>query len=179
MLPGPYWRRTWGIDPPRDRSPRKVLNPMQGKLPMHLSPRCGARSKRAGEPCETKLLLKRSRRHLLKLYEGVQVSHSFFEAGHYVDCVPISQQPSLKGRGEQAAKAPPRPTSPSRPPKGETGSAAPGKTQTLDLRLTRKNQLVRTQDRVPRANDPNAPRDSRGHGAFRNLERVFAGPQDR
>ena len=79
------------------------------------------------------------RRHLLKLYEGVQVSHSFFEAGHYVDCVPISQQPSLKGRGEQAAKAPPRPTSPSRPPKGETGSAAPGKTQTLDLRLTRKN----------------------------------------
>jgi uncharacterized protein YjcR len=28
-----------------------VLNPMQGKLPMHLSPRCGARSKRTGEPC--------------------------------------------------------------------------------------------------------------------------------
>ena len=98
------------------------------------------------------------RRHLLKLYEGVQVSHSFFEAGHYVDCVPISQQPSLKGRGEQAAKAPPRPTSPSRPPKGETGSAAPGKTQTLDLRLTRKNNSFGHGPRVPRANDPNAPR---------------------
>jgi len=26
---------------------------MQGKLPMHLSPRCGARSKRTGEPCRS------------------------------------------------------------------------------------------------------------------------------
>ena len=26
---------------------------MQGKLPMHLSPRCGARSKRTGEPCQS------------------------------------------------------------------------------------------------------------------------------
>ena len=151
MLPGPYWRRTWGIDPPRDRSPRKVLNPMQGKLPMHLSPRCGGSIEARWRAVRDEAAFEEMRRHLLKLYEGVQVSHSFFEAGHYVDCVPISQQPSLKGRGEQAAKAPPRPTSPSRPPKGETGSAAPGKTQTLDLRLTRKNDLSgNTGPRAPR-----------------------------
>ena len=33
--------------------PREGAQPMQGKLPMHLSPRCGARSKRTGEPCQS------------------------------------------------------------------------------------------------------------------------------
>src|SRR4051794_4073731 len=28
-------------------------NPMQSKLPMHLSPRCGARTKSSGEPCRS------------------------------------------------------------------------------------------------------------------------------
>jgi hypothetical protein len=27
------------------------LNPMQTQLPMHLSPRCGAHSRRTGKPC--------------------------------------------------------------------------------------------------------------------------------
>jgi hypothetical protein len=28
------------------------LNPMQNPLPMHLSPRCGAHSRRTGKPCK-------------------------------------------------------------------------------------------------------------------------------
>jgi Neprosin len=78
------------------------------------------------------------KRHLLSLYEGVHVAHSFFEAGHYVDCVPIDQQPSLRGRDPQDTKGPPRAIVPTRPPKAQAGDRPPGKTQTLDLRLTGK-----------------------------------------
>jgi len=35
--------------------------------------------------------------HILSMYEGVTVNHSFVEAdGMYVDCIPFDQQPSLK-----------------------------------------------------------------------------------
>lgn len=35
-------------------SPQKArINPMQSKLTMHLSPRCSARSKRSGKPCQS------------------------------------------------------------------------------------------------------------------------------
>jgi Neprosin activation peptide len=38
------------------------------------------------------------KKHLTKLYQGVQVSHSFMdENGSVFDCVPIEQQPGLKG----------------------------------------------------------------------------------
>ncbi len=47
------------------------------------------------------------RAHILKLYEGTEVTHSFVdENGSIFDCVPIEQQPSLKGADGPAATAP-------------------------------------------------------------------------
>src|SRR5262249_51399875 len=37
------------------------------------------------------------RRHILGLYRGVKVAHSFVTAdGHHVDCIPIGQQTTLR-----------------------------------------------------------------------------------
>jgi hypothetical protein len=36
------------------------------------------------------------RQHILLLYQGVEVSHSFMRDSDYFDCVPIEQQPSVK-----------------------------------------------------------------------------------
>ena len=47
------------------------------------------------------------RRHVLGLYEGVEALHSFVDDGGQVfDCIPIEQQPSLRGSGEKIAEAP-------------------------------------------------------------------------
>src|SRR4051812_10191045 len=49
------------------------------------------------------------RNHILSLYEGVTVKHSFLEDGRHVDCVPFEQQPSLrggKGAGTDRSKQP-------------------------------------------------------------------------
>jgi hypothetical protein len=45
------------------------------------------------------------RQHILKHYQGVQAEHSFMDGnGSIFDCIPIEQQPGL--RGKQLAKAP-------------------------------------------------------------------------
>jgi hypothetical protein len=48
--------------------------------------------------------------HILRLYEGVHPTNSFFENGSFVDCVPLRQQPGLRGalpaRPDKAAIAP-------------------------------------------------------------------------
>jgi hypothetical protein len=45
--------------------------------------------------------------HILKHYEGVEAKHSFVDAnGSIFDCIPIEQQPSLKGKKESIPKAP-------------------------------------------------------------------------
>jgi hypothetical protein len=61
------------------------------------------------------------RTHILKLYEGTQVPHSFVDAnGSTFDCVPIEQQPSLRGVSGAIPKAPDLPTTPKPPtPAGE------------------------------------------------------------
>jgi hypothetical protein len=47
------------------------------------------------------------RRHVLSMYEGVTVAHSFFVDGQYFDCIPIEQQPSVRRLGlEQVVLAP-------------------------------------------------------------------------
>ena len=56
------------------------------------------------------------RTHILKLYEGTQVPHSFVDAnGSTFDCVPIEQQPSLKGVSGAIPKAPDLPPMPKQP----------------------------------------------------------------
>jgi hypothetical protein len=47
------------------------------------------------------------RRHILGLYEGVQASHSFMdESGAIFDCIPIEQQPALRGSTDGVGSAP-------------------------------------------------------------------------
>ena len=50
------------------------------------------------------------RAHLLSLYDGVTVRHSYAFDGQVFDCVPIAEQPSLRLNGASApAPPPPRP----------------------------------------------------------------------
>jgi Neprosin len=51
------------------------------------------------------------KRHLIKRYEDVTVTHSFAdENGQIFDCIPVRQQPSLKGTDTTVAEAPDLPT---------------------------------------------------------------------
>jgi len=51
------------------------------------------------------------RQHILSLYEGVEVTHSFVDDnGQIFDCIPVEQQPSLKGASTGPAVAPDAPT---------------------------------------------------------------------
>jgi hypothetical protein len=53
------------------------------------------------------------RQHIQKLYEGVQVTHSFVEGSQTFDCMPIDKQPALRMQGLSAiAAAPPAPSAP-------------------------------------------------------------------
>ena len=60
------------------------------------------------------------RAHLLRLYDGVRVRHSYALDSQVFDCVPIAQQPSLRLSGETAPAAPP-PV----PPGGSPSEGAP------------------------------------------------------
>src|ERR1700737_2153254 len=45
--------------------------------------------------------------HIVQLYEGVEAPHSFVDqSGAIFDCIPIEQQPSLRGSGESVSEAP-------------------------------------------------------------------------
>jgi hypothetical protein len=41
------------------------------------------------------------RSHIVKLYEGVEVKHSFVEDSDHFDCVPVAQQPFGAGAGAE------------------------------------------------------------------------------
>jgi hypothetical protein len=47
------------------------------------------------------------RQHILSLYDGVQVSHSFELDGSHFDCLPVEQQPSVRLSGEKSIATPP------------------------------------------------------------------------
>ncbi|MFL6449683.1 MAG: neprosin family prolyl endopeptidase [Bryobacteraceae bacterium] len=47
------------------------------------------------------------RQHLLNLYDGVSVSHSFVIGAHTADCVPLTQQPTVRAMGIKDLAAPP------------------------------------------------------------------------
>lgn len=47
------------------------------------------------------------REHILNLYEGVAVSHSFVLDGDHFDCVPEMQQPGVRLRGVKSIASPP------------------------------------------------------------------------
>jgi Neprosin len=47
------------------------------------------------------------RQHILGLYEGVNVSHSFVLDGDHFDCVPVEQQPGVRMQGLKRIATPP------------------------------------------------------------------------
>lgn len=60
------------------------------------------------------------REYIIDRYDGVEVAHSFVdENGQVFDCIPIEQQPSLKGSSARPSAAP----TPPGPPPGMGGSA--------------------------------------------------------
>jgi hypothetical protein len=68
------------------------------------------------------------RKHILGLYRGVKVAHTFVTAdGHHVDCIPIEQQPTLRHpalKGHVIQTVPPPNPAPAPPPAG--GLQGPG-----------------------------------------------------
>ena len=48
------------------------------------------------------------RQHILGLYDGVKVSHSFLLDGDHFDCVPTEQQPSIRGLGLKSIASAPK-----------------------------------------------------------------------
>src|SRR5207249_8761685 len=68
------------------------------------------------------------RQHILKLYEGVQVSHSFTVGSQTYDCVPIEQQPAVRLLGLKGIAAPPASAAPAPGPAEVNGAGqGPGK----------------------------------------------------
>lgn len=70
------------------------------------------------------------RRHVLNMYQGVDVSHSFILESHHYDCVPVDQQPSVRIPGLAGIASPPP-----RAPIAETSQAG------VDT-ATRPNQIT-------------------------------------
>lgn len=65
--------------------------------------------KAQGTQVQDKLEFGKMRQHILSLYEGVDVEHSFLLDGQVFDCVPVAQQPSVRQLGLDKAEleAPP------------------------------------------------------------------------
>jgi len=51
--------------------------------------------------------LEEMRQHVLNLYQGVEVSHSFVLDGDHFDCVPVEQQPGVRMHGLKSIATPP------------------------------------------------------------------------
>jgi len=63
------------------------------------------------------------RRHVLSMYEGVQVTHSFVLDSDHYDCVPIEQQPSVRLLGLKSIASPPPLTALNREPMEDVSAA--------------------------------------------------------
>src|SRR4051794_35576148 len=49
------------------------------------------------------------RQYLLDRYRGVTSTHGYVLGGQTFDCIPVDQQPGLRGQGPRAAAPPPSP----------------------------------------------------------------------
>jgi hypothetical protein len=76
------------------------------------------------------------KRYVLDHYEGVQVTHSFIDGSHMVDCVPFDQQPGLRGASDAEKLAAQRPAgSAAASPRTQNLRPGPGVTRSLDMTL--------------------------------------------
>ena len=71
------------------------------------------------------------RRHLLSLYEGVNVNNSFVLGSQTVDCVPVNEQPTVRALGIKNIATPP-PVAPQRP---SAATATRAKVLPLDAQI--------------------------------------------
>jgi len=62
---------------------------------------------RAASRIKDAAAFKEMRQHILNLYEGVQVDHSFVLGASHFDCVPLAQQPTARAFGIKDIPAPP------------------------------------------------------------------------
>jgi hypothetical protein len=62
------------------------------------------------------------RQHILNLYQGVNVTHSFVQGAQTYDCIPVEQQPSVRMSGVKGIAAPP--SAPAKPGGAPTGGTA-------------------------------------------------------
>jgi hypothetical protein len=61
--------------------------------------------------------LEQMRQHILTMYQGVEVNHSFLLHSQYFDCVPVEQQPSVRLLGlKNIASVPPQSVAPDKRP---------------------------------------------------------------
>jgi hypothetical protein len=82
------------------------------------------------------------RQHLLGLYEGVSVKHSYALNGQTFDCMPINQQPSVRQLGIKTIAAPP-PKAPASTP--VTGSSSLGAVEASQQSPTAVDAFGNTQ----------------------------------
>ncbi|WP_158623368.1 neprosin family prolyl endopeptidase [Corallococcus sp. CA053C] len=75
----------------------------------------------AGTRVQNEAAFNEMRQHVLSLYDGVRVDHSFMLDTQVFDCVPVAQQPSVRLLGLKGVEAPPAPSSPSTPFVKESG----------------------------------------------------------
>jgi hypothetical protein len=57
-----------------------------------------------GTAVKDRVAFEEMRQHLLRLYDGVTVNHSFATDGQIFDCVPIGQQPGLRRQTPQRSR---------------------------------------------------------------------------
>jgi hypothetical protein len=73
-----------------------------------VSARCDAFRAGPNARIESEDDFEQMRQHVLSLYDGVEVQHSFMDSsGQVVDCIPVEQQPSLKNSDERLLVPPP------------------------------------------------------------------------
>ncbi len=75
------------------------------------------------------------KKHILALYRGVSVEHSFTDRGQIVDCIPIGQQPGLRRPGAKPEALVREPPAPVAAPKPERAGKSRQPTRAIDLAL--------------------------------------------
>jgi Neprosin len=65
---------------------------------------------RVGVAVESEKAFEEMRRHIIDMYEGVQVVSSFIHIGNYVDCITIESQPTVRRLGLTEIAKPPAPS---------------------------------------------------------------------
>jgi hypothetical protein len=83
-----------------------------------------------GARVQGKVEFEKMRQHILSLYAGVDVAHSFLLDGQVFDCVPVAQQPSVRqlvglDKVELEAPAPTLPDAAQNLPEPSSGSVSP------------------------------------------------------